>query len=209
MRLSPGSCARIDRGGALYPPALACLEPDAPESIAAAGATGLLQRPLLALLCSVDAPGEAILAGYDLARRLRDAGVAVVGGFQSPVERECLGFLLRGTQPVVAWLARDVRGMRLPRGWAAPLAGGRMLLLSAAPPGRRRPTAALTTARNRMVAALATTVVVIHATPGGRLHRLVGEALRWGRPVLCPDLPGSRDLLVMGARPLHPASLPG
>ncbi|MBI3992506.1 MAG: hypothetical protein HY342_04475 [Candidatus Lambdaproteobacteria bacterium] len=60
-----------------------------------------VQQPLLSLFSSIRAPGDAILITYDLARALRDSGVAVVGGFHSPMEQECLRLLLRGTQPVV------------------------------------------------------------------------------------------------------------
>ncbi len=61
----------------------------------------LLEEPLTAFFCSARCAGDLILKTYDLARSMRDAGVAVIGGFQIPMERECLRLLLRGTQPVV------------------------------------------------------------------------------------------------------------
>jgi predicted Rossmann fold nucleotide-binding protein DprA/Smf involved in DNA uptake len=63
-------------------------------------------------------------------------------------------------------------------------------------------------ARNRVVAALAERIVVVHAVPGGRIHRLAAEALAWKKPVLCPDLPSCRDLVVMGAVPVDPRAAP-
>jgi hypothetical protein len=42
-----------------------------------------------------------VIATYDAIRELRDAGVIVAGGFHSPMEGECLDFLLCGAQPVV------------------------------------------------------------------------------------------------------------
>jgi hypothetical protein len=64
------------------------------------GAIEILQEPALGLFCSIRCPGKAILAVYDLARALRDAGVPVISGFHTPMERECLDLLLRGEQPL-------------------------------------------------------------------------------------------------------------
>jgi predicted Rossmann fold nucleotide-binding protein DprA/Smf involved in DNA uptake len=82
----------------------------APARLAALGDPGLLREPLLRFVCCASCPGDVILAVYDLALALRDAGVPVVSGFHSPIERECLGMLLRGTQPVsTRWPARRTR----------------------------------------------------------------------------------------------------
>jgi predicted Rossmann fold nucleotide-binding protein DprA/Smf involved in DNA uptake len=191
----------LGRGAPEYPAALTLLGGAAPPALAACGSVEPLRRPLLALFCSVGAPADAVLPALDCARALRDAGVEVVGGFHSPLERECLQLLLRGRRAVVVAPARALEGMRVPAAWAAPLAEGRLLVLSAAPPNRRRTTAAAAVARNRLVAALAERVLVLHATPGGRLHRLAAEALGWGKRVLCLDLPSNRHLRVLGAEP--------
>jgi hypothetical protein len=37
-----------------------------------------------------------IVQAYDMAVALRDARVALIGGFHSPMEKECLRLLLRG-----------------------------------------------------------------------------------------------------------------
>ena len=60
------------------------------------GRLSLLDEPLTALFCSQRCPGDLVLKTYDLARAMRDAGVPVIGGFQTPMERECLRLLLRG-----------------------------------------------------------------------------------------------------------------
>ena len=54
----------------------------------------ILHADLTALFCSGQCPGDVILTMYDLARAMRDAGVPVIGGFQSPMEKECLRLLL-------------------------------------------------------------------------------------------------------------------
>ena len=85
------------------------------------GNLGLLNQPLTALFCSNRCPGDLILKTYDLARAMRDAGVPVIGGFQTPMEKECLRLLLRGSQPVVICPARGIENMRIPRDWRTAL----------------------------------------------------------------------------------------
>ena len=90
------------------------LGPAAPSRIRSIGNTEILAVHKLGLFCSVRCPGDAILAAYDTARKLRDKGVTVVSGFHSPVEKECLRILLRGNQPIIICLARAVEKIRLP-----------------------------------------------------------------------------------------------
>ena len=85
------------------------------------GNVRLLEEPLTALFCSQRCPGDLILKTYDLARAMRDAGVSVIGGFQTPMEKERLRLLLRGSQPVVVCPARGIDNMRVPRDWRTAL----------------------------------------------------------------------------------------
>ncbi len=112
------------------------------------GNLSLLEEPLTALFCSQRCPGDLILKTYDLARAMREARVPVVGGFQTPMEKECLRLLLRGSQPVVVCPARGIDNMRIPRDWHTPLAEDRLLVLSPFPATARRPTAELSVQRN-------------------------------------------------------------
>lgn len=205
MSRADGARLRLEPGDPGYPAAL--LSPtlrEAPPTLLLRGEPSLLRLPLLALFCSVRVPPELVLPVYDLARALREAGVPVIGGFQSPLERECLDYLLRGRQPVVLSPARGIDRLRLPPAWSPALEGGRMLVVSRFERARR-PTRALATRRNRLVAALAERVLVAHASPGGGLRALAREALARGRPVLCLDHPANRDLALMGAAPIDPA----
>jgi hypothetical protein len=54
---------------------------------------------------------------------------ALIGGFHTPVERECLRFLLRGRQPIINRLACGFQGMRQPKDWKQPLAAARLCFL--------------------------------------------------------------------------------
>ena len=146
----------------------------APSVIHALGNLAILRQPLMALFCSAKCPGRVILPAYDLAARWHDAGRAVISGFHSPVEKECLRILLRGSQPIIICPARSLP-QRVPPDWKTPLADGRLLLLSCFPSGPRRPTAETAYRRNAFVASLAAEITVLHATPGGRLERLLRQ----------------------------------
>ena len=175
-----------------------------PPETAHVGNLRLLDEPLTALFCSRRCPGDLILKTYDLARAMRDAGVPVVGGFQTPMEQECLRLLLRGGQPVVLCPARGVEGMRVPREWRAALDEGRMLALSPFPSAQRRPTVALAARRNEFVAALAARVFIAHAAPGGRTEAFARTLADAGKPLLTLDSPANANLLALGAQAVGP-----
>jgi hypothetical protein len=46
-------------------------------------------------------------------QHVRDAGIVMAGGFHSPMEQDCLDFLLRGNQPVVVCPAKGLAHVRL------------------------------------------------------------------------------------------------
>src|SRR5262245_40127064 len=105
------------------------------------GPLGLLQNRMLGLVCSMRCPGEVILRAYDLARSLREAGIPVIGGFHSPMERECFEILSRGSQPIVICPARSLQSMRVPASWRVPLEQNRLLVISPFRERERRATA--------------------------------------------------------------------
>src|SRR5437870_6151173 len=109
------------RSGTLLAP---CLQ------IWALGNLEILAMPLLGFFCATRCPGNIILRTYDLALALREAGVPVIGGFHTPMEKECLEVLLRGRQPVVICPARSIERLRMPMNWRKPYAEGRLLILS-------------------------------------------------------------------------------
>jgi predicted Rossmann fold nucleotide-binding protein DprA/Smf involved in DNA uptake len=161
---------------------------------------GVLRQPTLALVSSVRVPGDAIIAMYDLARNLRDAGVTVVGGFHSPMEQECLRLLLRGTQGVVVCPARGVEKMRVPAAWRDGIASGRLLVVSPFGAHERRATTALAGRRNQFVAAIAREVLVAYAAPGSKTEALGCALLRQGRTVYTLAVGANAALVAAGAR---------
>ena len=163
------------------------------------GNLSLLDEPLTALFCSNRCPGDLILKTYDLARAMRDAGVTVIGGFQTPMERECLRLLLRGDQPVVVCPARGIDNMRIPRDWRPALDDGRLLVLSPFLTTVRRPTAELAAQRNDLVADLAERVFIAHAAPGSKTETFARTLAASGKPLLTLDSPANENLVEMGA----------
>ena len=168
------------------------------------GNLSLLDEPLTALFCSNRCPGDLILKTYDLARAMRDAGITVIGGFQTPMERECLRLLLRGSQPVVVFPARGIDNMRIPRDWGTALDDGRLLVLSPFPATARRPTAELAAQRNNLVAELAQQVLITHAAPGSKTEAFARHLADAGQPLLTLDSPANANLVEMGAEVFDP-----
>lgn len=154
----------------------------APSALTALGNLNLLALPKTALFCSARCPGNVILAAHDQSARWRDEGRCVIGGFHSPIEKECLRILLRGRQPVILCPARGLGSMRVPPALRQYLTDGRLLVLSKFPASERRVTRQLAIERNELVAALADELVFVHKTPAGHLHELSQRAAVWRVP---------------------------
>ena len=128
-------------------------------------------------------PVTPILRTYDLALTLREAGIPVIGGFHTPMEKECLEVLLRGHLLVVICPARSIERLRLPMRWRKPYDQGRLLVLSPFTTRQRRPTTELAEYRNQFVAALATTIFVAYAGPMSKTAQFCVELVAQHRQV--------------------------
>ncbi len=157
----------------------------------------------LALFCSVRCPGKLILDTYDAVQRLRNAGVTVISGFHSPMEKECLTVLLRSPNPVIWCLARG-KLTRIPPDIKESIAAGRLHIIAPFPGKVRRHTAATCAKRNRIVADMANAVIVVHAAPGSKIEALSLSLLAAGKPVYTFDHPANVALLQAGAKTLTP-----
>lgn len=201
--MSEAGLQHIARGSPGYPAELdTLLGESAPQRLTARGERSLLERPLLALFCSARLPGAVILEAYDAAKRLGDADHPLIGGFQSPMERECLEVLVRRGQPTIVCPARGIDTMRIPREWRDALSGGRLLILSRFGAGRRRADRTQADKRNEMVAALAGRLLVLHARPASRTLALARRAAGWGKPLFTIEDPANEELLRLGATPV-------
>jgi hypothetical protein len=187
------------------------------------------------MFASQRSASSVILAALDVAIALKNAPVCVVSGFQSPLERESLKFLLKGSVPLVVCPARSAVGMRIPAEFKKPMAEGRLTIRSfidekapadsqpsiERPTSRsigttartlsprtlpKRPTTDLAEQRNRFACSISDAVLILHASPGGKLERLASELLAAGKHVWTLDDPANASLIAGGARPLNPKS---
>ncbi len=202
--------ARITVHDRAYPDRLrARLADDAPDCLYAMGDIGLLRTGLLGLVCSVRCPGSVVLKTFDAVRGLRDGGVALVGGFHSPMERESLDILLRGRQPVVLCPARGLARLRLGASARQGIKDGRLLVVSPFSERMRRTTSAQSAQRNLLVAALADALLVPYASVGGAAWATARAALDRGQAVFTFEVEKNKALLERGARAFSGAAIVG
>lgn len=189
------------RTDARYPAALSVLGDRAPASLALLGNVGLLGESSLALFCSVKCPGSLILKTYDLAQKLRESEQAVISGFHSPVERECLNLLLQGGGPLIICPARGLEPMRVPAEYRKPIDQGRLLLITPFSEKRRQPDAQMAELRNRLAAALANRIFIAYAPASSKTEQLAREVVSWGKPLFAFESLPTNNLMDIGAQP--------
>jgi predicted Rossmann fold nucleotide-binding protein DprA/Smf involved in DNA uptake len=179
MKELPPTC--INPGDAHWPRLLAArLGTSAPEQLSALGNLDLLALPKTAIFCSARCPGHVILTAYDQAAKWREAGRCVISGFHSPIEKECLRILLRGSQPIIICPARAIEAMRIPIELRTAFDAGRVLYLSPFAKQPRRVTKESALRRNEAVAALADEAYVAHVAEGGQTALISKMLAQWG-----------------------------
>jgi predicted Rossmann fold nucleotide-binding protein DprA/Smf involved in DNA uptake len=199
----------ISESDADYPSELKkYLGEDAPRLITALGNLDILRQTKLALFCSVKCPGSLILKTYDLVQALRQAGIPVIGGFHSPIERECLRILLSGTEPIVICPARDIERIRIRKEYKKPLEEGRLLFLSPFAKSQNRATVKTAIYRNQFVAALASSIFIAYAEPNSKTEQFCRDLLAWEKPLYTLDSKDSKNLLELGARKINCGNIP-
>ena len=145
------------------------------------GNLDILNSNLLGIFCSIRCLGNIILNTYDCMRLLSDAGVAVVSGFHSPIEKDCLDILLKGAQPIVVCPARSiVRGCEFPVTGKNRIDEGRLLILSPFDEKQKRPTVSTAQQRNHLVAMLGQSFLIPYAEAGSKT-RTTGQGNHSGR----------------------------
>lgn len=188
---------------AAYPARLpALLGADAPAQLSMAGNAALLQMRTLSLFCSVRCPGVMILQTYQVMRRLRHCPLAIVSGFHSPMERECLRTLAAGTAGIIWCIAKALASFRLPSEWEPLLHNDRLLILAPFADSVTRITDTTARYRNRVAAALADDAFLPYAAPGGRTERFCFDLLAWDKTVFTLDMPENSGILERGAHAL-------
>lgn len=159
----------------------------------------ILDRNILGLICSIQCPGSVVIKTFDAVRELRDSGVVFAGGFHSPMEQECLEFLLRGEQPIVICPARRITPNRLPSEWKKAIASERLLLLSTFGEDVKRVTKVTAQIRNEFVASLSAALLVPHASTNGKVESTALGSVKLGKKVFTLDDQENGTLLDAGA----------
>lgn len=191
----------IEPGDRTYPSILMDRLADAaPQNLYTLGNPGILQSQLLGLICSVQCPGSIVIKTFDVIRRLRDEKVVMIGGFHSPMERECLDLLLRGAQPVILCPAKSLRNLQIGKSARKAVEEGRLLVLSFFGDEVRRTTASQSILRNDMVATLADAILVPHASKDGKTWTTARRALEHGQRVFTLKDEANADLIRSGAQ---------
>jgi predicted Rossmann fold nucleotide-binding protein DprA/Smf involved in DNA uptake len=192
---------RIYKSDSEYPLSLRrFLGENAPETAATLGHLELLSHPALAIFCSGACPAGIVSETERVMRKIVDAGVTVVGGFQSEVEKHCLGILLAGDTPIIVSPARSLDKLRIRPEYKAPLANGRLLLLSFFRSHRHRADAEMAFKRNLYVAALADRILVVHAASSSKTEQLCRKLISWGKTVYTVNHEANQNIVALGAQ---------
>lgn len=161
----------------------------------------------LLVAASQSCPPTIVFAVLDIAGALRTVLSHLIGGFQTPLEQDCLDILFKGTQPITICPARSVASVRtLYKGklWQAVkqgMAEGRVTLESPFPDCVTRATKQTAIVRNTWMVERADAVLILHATPGGETERMATLAVELGKPLATLDHPANRHLIDLGAYP--------
>jgi len=164
------------------------------------GSIDVLSAKTLGIVCSVRLPGSVILETFDFAKAVCREGIAVVGGFHSPLERQCLEILLVRHVPLVICPGRRLSSARVPSAWRAPLDEGRLLLLSPFAERSTRVTRELAYQRNRFVMELSDALLVPFAAPGGRTVQIAREAVARKKDIWSFGMEAGEELFSLGVR---------
>ena len=126
----------------------------------------------MAFLASSTIPVDMILKCYDWAERMRKEGKCVISGFSSHLEKDVLHFLLKGNQPIILVLARQMY-KKVPEELQPLIDNGRLLIISTS--ATTRQSKATAHARNHYICEFADQIVFVGVTEGSSLHPLREE----------------------------------
>ena len=137
------------------------------------GNISLLDAPnKVAFLSSRKIAPEDVLRCYDWAAKVRDGEACIMSGFQSPLEKDVLRFLLRGKAPIILVLARSL-WKKVPDELREAVDAGRLLIVS--PIAASRASASSAAARNRWILENCNTVYLGALDPSGELARQMSK----------------------------------
>lgn len=174
----------------------------APKQIDGLGNPELLQGRILGILGSraleagVLLKVKGVLSGL-CAKGEPERNLYFAGGWQSPMERECLEFLLAEEASVIYALPHNIRGFNSIEALGEALKAARLLVLSRE--SQNRPSRASNERRNRLVWAMSDALLVLHAPADSGTACMAAEALKAEVPVFLPKHPDHEHLFEAGA----------
>ena len=133
------------------------------------GNKDLLKQPKTAFLASNTISSETVLHCYDWATEMCRQGRCVVSGFSSKLEKDVLHFLLKGNQPIIMVLARQMY-KAVPTDLKEALEQNRLLIISTSNAARQSRATAL--ARNKYVCEMAEEIVLVGADASDSLRSI-------------------------------------
>ena len=136
------------------------------------GNKDLLKLPKTAFLASNTISSETVLHCYDWATEMCRQGQCVVSGFSSKLEKDVLHFLLKGNQPIIMVLARQMYKV-VPTNLKEALEQNRLLIISTSQAVRQSRATAL--ARNKYVAEISEKIYLVGITEHSMLQYLVQD----------------------------------
>jgi hypothetical protein len=136
------------------------------------GNSELLKLNTTAFLCSRKVPASTVLKCYDWAIAQREAGICVISGFHSTIEKDVLHYLLKGKQPIIVALARGLKE-KMESEFKAPLEQGRLLFITPFNKEVKRVSTLTATTRNQMMIEIANQITIGYASKGGQLENLL------------------------------------
>jgi predicted Rossmann fold nucleotide-binding protein DprA/Smf involved in DNA uptake len=172
----------------------------APSLLKVIGGRNCLSKPMVSLVCSVRCPGSIVIKTFDAIREMRDKGIVIIGGIHSPMEEECLEFLLKGEQPVLMSPAKGLNRPRFSDLQKAAIDECRLTVISIFSDEITRTTKRQSLARNEFIAAVSTAVMIPYASPGGSAEAVFKQVTARNQPVFTFEDSENDSLLKNGAR---------
>lgn len=109
---------------------------------------------------------------FEWAENMRYSSKCITSGFQSPIEKDVLNYLLKGTCPVIMVLARGML-KKIDKNLVRHIDSGRLLIVSIFPESVKRITSETSFIRNKYIIDVADEIVVGYADPQGKLIQLL------------------------------------
>jgi len=138
------------------------------------GNKDILKLKKTAFLCSQKCPAEVVLKSYDWAKRQRQEGNCIICGNHSQIEKDVFEILLKGKQPLILVLARNMKTRWEPDIEKA-INEQRLLVISPFEKETKRVTRETAEIRNKKIIKISDKIIVGFKSENGQLEKLLEE----------------------------------